>query len=205
VSPVALTVAPLDAEDRDEMSGEFADNLPVQRTPLIGRERDVAECCQLILGDTERLLTLTGVGGCGKTRLALQVAAELRDSFREGVWLVELAAISEDALVAPLVASTLGVLEAAGSSPLESVVAFLRPRSVLLVLDNCEHLVEACAQLVDRLLASCPDLRIFATSREPLQVDGERQRRVPPLAVPGPQDAPSPDALARWPAVQLFV
>jgi non-specific serine/threonine protein kinase len=118
---------------------------------------------------------------------------------------VELAAISEDALVAPLAASTLGVLEAAGSSPLESVVAFLRPRAVLLVLDNCEHLVEACAHLVDRLLASCPDLRILATSREPLRVDGERQRRVPPLAVPGPQDAHSPEALGRWPAVQLFV
>jgi predicted ATPase/DNA-binding CsgD family transcriptional regulator len=187
------------------MPGDLAHNLPAPRTTLIGRERDVTECCQLIIGSTYRLLTLTGVGGCGKTCLALRVASELRDAFPDGVWLVELAAISDESLVPQVVASTLGVLDSAGTSALDVLVAFLRPRAALLVLDNCEHLVDACAALADRLLATCPDLRILATSRELLQIDGERQRRVLPLTIPDPRDFSSPEALAHCPSVQLFV
>lgn len=189
------------------MTRRLARSLPSPRTSLVGRERDVAETCELVLRGRERLVTLTGVGGCGKTRLALQVASDLRDAFPDGVSLAELAALSDPLLLPEAVAAALGVREGPGQgcSNVDALVASLQPRAPPLVLDNCEHLVDACAELADRLLSECPNLRILATSREPLQIDGERQRRVLPLPVPDPSRPASPEDLARCPTVQLFV
>jgi predicted ATPase/class 3 adenylate cyclase/Tfp pilus assembly protein PilF len=180
----------------------FAHNLPVQLTRFIGRERESAEVKRLL--STAYLLTLTGAGGCGKTRLALQVAADLTGEHGNGVWLVELASLSDPALVAQTVASTLGVREELGRLLIETLADSLRPRSLLLVLDNCEHLLSACAQLADRLLRACPNLRILATSREALGLLGEQTYRVPSLSLPDPSQLPSLERLQEYEAVQLF-
>jgi non-specific serine/threonine protein kinase len=180
-------------------------NLPAPRTSLIGRDRDVVETRDLLLHHPERLVTLTGVGGCGKTRLALQVVAEARDAFSDGVWLIDLAPIADPLLVPRVVAAGLGIREAPGRAVENTLIESLEPRALLLVLDNCEHLIDACAGLADQLLSTCPNLRILATSREPLQIAGERQRRVLPLAAPDPDQSLALDELARYPAVQLFV
>src|SRR5215216_3621414 len=180
-------------------------NLPAPRTALIGRARERAALPDLVRQHAGRLVTLTGVGGAGKTRLALQVAADLTDSFPDGVYLVELAPIADAALVPRAVAVALGVQETPGTPLPETLAAVLRPQALLLVLDNCEHLIDACAQLAERLLDACPSLRILATSREPLQIAGERRWRVQPLAVPSADRETSLDELAGCPAVQLFI
>jgi non-specific serine/threonine protein kinase len=180
-------------------------NLPPPRTPLIGRASEVAALRDLIARGETRLVTLTGVGGCGKTRLALQVAADLAGHFPGGAWLVELAPIADPALVSQALAAALGLQETAGVSLLDLALRRLQRQPLLLVLDNCEHLVDACAALVERLLAACPALHILATSREPLQLAGERQWRVPPLATPDPHDDDALANLAGYPAVQLFL
>jgi predicted ATPase/DNA-binding CsgD family transcriptional regulator len=151
------------------------------------------------------LLTLTGAGGCGKTCLALNVARGVLDMYPDGVWLVELAPLSDPALVDNAVAAVLGVREGAGQSLRDGLLTFLRPRALLLVLDNCEHLVEACARLSDALLGACPELRILATSREPLRMQGEVAWRVPSLTGPDPQRLPPLNELAGFSAVRLFV
>jgi predicted ATPase/DNA-binding CsgD family transcriptional regulator/transcriptional regulator with XRE-family HTH domain len=179
--------------------------LPVPRTPLIGRARERAALPELVRQHGGRLVTLTGVGGAGKTRLALQVAADLAGAFPDGVCLVELAPIRDAALVPQAVAVALGVQESPGTPLQETLAAVLRSQALLLVLDNCEHLIDACAELAERLLSGCPDLRILATSREPLQIAGERPWRVPPLAVPRADGVASLDEIAGCPAVQLFL
>ncbi len=178
-------------------------NLPQQLTSFIGREREMADVRRLLF--TTRLLTLTGSGGCGKTRLALQVAAELAESFKDGVWLVELAPLSDPALVPQTVASALHVREQPGRPLLATVSDYLAHKDLLLVLDNCEHLVAACAPMVEVLLRACPSLRIMATSREPLGVAGETTWRVPSLPLPDLLRLPPLENLTQYEAVRLFI
>jgi len=152
-----------------------------------------------------RLLTLTGVGGCGKTRLALEMARELVGAYPDGVWLVELAALSEGALVAQALASVLGMQEQPDRSLTDALVDFLRTKRALLVLDNCEHLVDAVARLADVLLDSCHHLRVLATSRESLNVEGELSWLVPSLSAPSLLQSPKVEELAGYESVRLFV
>jgi predicted ATPase/DNA-binding CsgD family transcriptional regulator len=179
--------------------------ISVPHTPLIGRESDVARAVELVTRGSQRLVSLTGVGGSGKTRLAFAVIAASREAFPDGIAVVELARISNPAHVPEAVAASLGLAEATGDSLLETLQSTLGARRVLLVLDNCEHVIDACASLVDDLLSSCPELRVLATSREPMQIAGERQQRVPPLAAPKPGTSVPFEALMDYPAVRLFV
>jgi non-specific serine/threonine protein kinase len=178
-------------------------NLPVQVTSFIGREREIAEVKHL-LSDTH-LLTLTGAGGCGKSRLALQVASELLQDYADGVWLAQLASLADPAFVPQTIASVLRVPEQPGRPVTETLAHALSFKSLLLVLDNCEHLLSACAELADALVPVCSTLRILATSREPLGVPGEAVWRVPSLSVPGPGRLPPVDHLMQYEAVRLFV
>jgi predicted ATPase len=177
-------------------------NLPRPLTSFVGREREMARVRELV-GRTP-LLTLTGPGGGGKTRLALQVAADLVDAFRDGVWLVELAPVSDGAAVPHAVSAALGAREVPGRPLDASLVDYLRSRESLLVLDECEHLIDSCARLAEGLLRQCPGLRILATSREPLHIAGETTIVVGPLATPEASRAAA-EEIARSEAVRLFV
>src|SRR5262249_3029659 len=154
-----------------------------QLTSFVGRERQMDEAKQLLA--TARLLTLTGAGGCGKTRLALQVAADLLEVYPEGIWLVELAPLSDPSLVPQAVAVVVGVKEDPGQPLTRSLVERLKPKRTLLLLDNCEHLLAGCAELAETILRGCSEVRILATSREGLGVPGEQTYRVPSLGLPG--------------------
>ncbi len=183
-------------------------NLPIQATSFIGREREIAQIKRLLA--RTHLLTLTGSGGCGKTRLALQVAADLVEEYEEGVWLVELASLSDPGLVVQTVADALGVREEPNRPLVETLTNYLKPKFLLLALDNCEHLLSSCAQLAERLLQACPHLRILTTSREALHVQGEQPWRVPSLSVPDVSHLPRgaknvAAALSEYEAVRLFV
>jgi predicted ATPase/DNA-binding CsgD family transcriptional regulator len=178
-------------------------NLPLELSSFVGREKELAEVKRL-LEDT-RLLTLTGSGGCGKTRLALAVAADLVEGFEDGVWVVDLAPLADPSLVPQAVASTLGVREQPGRSPNEILSDYLRTRKVLLVLDNCEHLVGACAELAEALLHSCAELRVLATSREALGITGEVAWLVPSLSLPDLRRLPDIESLPRYESARLFV
>jgi predicted ATPase/class 3 adenylate cyclase len=159
--------------------GTVSNNLPAELTNFIGRSSELAQIREL-LGQV-RLLTLTGAGGCGKTRLALQVAAATLASPLDGVWWVELARLEDAASVPAVVIAAVGVRELPGEGPLGTLVAYLRARRALLVLNNCEHLLAACAHLAEALLRACPSLTVLATSRAPLGVAGETAWRVPSL------------------------
>ncbi len=177
-------------------------NLRRQLTRFIGREKDLAAVRTLV--DEVRLLTLTGPGGTGKTRLALQLAADLVGQSEDGVWFTELAALADPALVPAAVAAALGLREVTGNPILETLVEHLKGKRVLLVLDNCEHLLEACARFVDALLREASQLRVLATSREPLGTYGETVYRVPSLTLPDPVRDVEPHELNRYEAVRLF-
>ena len=177
-------------------------NLPSQLTTFIGREAEV-DLVQRLLGET-RMLTLTGAGGCGKTRLALQVAAEVLDTFPDGLWWVDLAPVADPALVPSAVAAAARVREVAAQALAETLVRQFAARRVLLVLDNCEHQVAVCATLAELLLRGCPAVWVVATSREPLGIDGETIWRVPSLALPG-ADATGIESLTQCEAVRLFI
>ena len=178
-------------------------NLPLARTSFVGRGREMVVVKRLLA--MTKLLTLTGTGGCGKTRLALEVAKDLVGAYPDGVWLVELAPLSDATLVKQAVAQAMGVREEPGRPLLETLKDILRPRKTLLVVDNCEHLVEEVARLVDALLTSCPNLRILATSRERLSTSGEINRVVPSLTVPGIRSPSTPQELEAYESVRLFV
>ena len=177
-------------------------NLPLQLTSFVGRGREMAEVEALL--SEHRLLTLTGPGGAGKTRLALAVAPEVVAHFEDGMWWVELASISDPDLVPQAVAQVLRVQETPGRSLTEAIADDLRDLEILLVLDNCEHLVGTCALLADALLRSCPELRILVTSREALGVPGERSFPVPPLSSPEAHDLKA-EELEGFESVRLFV
>ncbi len=180
-------------------------NLPAQRSSFVGRERETLEV-EFELA-TSRLLTLTGVGGSGKTRLALEVARDLLEAYYpDGVWLIDLAPLSDEELAPKAVAQALGVPERPQEPLADTLADVLRDRQLLLVLDNCEHLLGAVARLVDALLDSCPRVRILATSREALGVEGESRWLVPPLSAPEPQEGtPSSEELEGFESVRLFV
>ena len=178
-------------------------NLPQQVTSFIGRERDEKEIAELLA--KHRLVTLQGAGGIGKTRLSLQVAADLMDDFPDGVWLVELAALNDARLVPQAIASVLGVKEEAGHPVIDALVKFVADRRLLVILDNCEHLVEACALVARRVLGAGPHVRILASSREPLHVAGEAIYPLQPLAVPDPYGSFRKSAIEGFAAARLFI
>jgi predicted ATPase/class 3 adenylate cyclase len=174
-------------------------NLPAQLATFIGRDRELAEVRDLV--GSSRLVTLTGAGGCGKTRLGLQVAAELLDGSGDGVWLVELAAVLDEDAVAPAISQALGITGQPGRPALEALLDALAPQDILIVVDNCEHLIGGCAKTAEAVLRRCPRVHLLATSREPLGIGGETLYRVPSLSLPRPGQpdlaaAKSSDAVA---------
>jgi predicted ATPase/class 3 adenylate cyclase/Tfp pilus assembly protein PilF len=182
----------------------YRNNLPLQPTPLIGREKEVSEVCDLLRGEVTRLLTLTGPGGTGKTRVALQVAADLLEDFPDGAFFAQLATVSEAELFLPAVAETLGVREI-GEQPLEETLKdYLSERRLLLLLDNFEQVLGS-APTVTEMLAGAHDLKVLVTSRTPLRLYGEKEYAVPPLSVPDVKHLPDLKALSQYEAVRLFI
>jgi non-specific serine/threonine protein kinase len=177
-------------------------NLPAELTSFVGRRREIAEIKRLL--SASRLVTLTGVGGAGKTRLSLRVAANLQRAFPDGVWLVELAALEEQALLTQTIASALGLHNRSGRLPMPALVEYLSDRSLLLVLDNCEHLRDGCAVLAEAVLHGAAGVHIVATSRQALGLTGEHIFQVPTMSMPDEARLP-PEALGRYEAVKLFV
>ena len=178
-----------------------AASLPTELTEFVGRRQDRADVRRLLTG--ARLVTLTGMGGVGKTRLALRVATELQRTVSDGAWFVPLAELSDPDLIPGAVAAVLGIHDRSSEFGVIRLTDYLRGRELLLVLDNCEHLIDECATLADTLLRTCPGLRILATSREPLRIAGEATRAVGPLSVP--DSATELDALLDYEAVRFFV
>jgi predicted ATPase/class 3 adenylate cyclase len=178
-------------------------NLLIPPTALIGRDDELATVTRTLRDADARLVTLTGPGGSGKTRLALEIAAELLDAFPDGVFFVDLASLRDSALVLPTVASVLNIRTQPTEAPRDALIAYLAAKRILLVLDNCEQVIEAAPDIAE-LLAACPQLAILATSREPLNVRSEQEYPVSPLALPGIEQSQLAD-LGRVPAVALFV
>jgi predicted ATPase len=193
--------------------GAVTGNLPAELSSFVGRGWELDEVRRLL--SESRLVTLTGMGGTGKTRLAVRLAGQLRRAFPDGVWFVDLAELNMSGLLvqelqdpdvlAFLLMGTLGLREQSGDTPVQSLVGQLAERRVLLVLDNCEHLLPACAVLVEGLLRNCPGLRVLATSRELLGIGAEVLFAVPPLSAPQPGHRLSSAQLGRYESVMLFV
>jgi non-specific serine/threonine protein kinase len=185
------------------LGDEVLSNLPIELTSFVGREAEVGEVAGLL--NDARLVTLTGVGGVGKSRIALHVAAAALDQYRDGVWLVELGALSDPELIPKQVAVAMGVQEQADRPIATTLVEVASHKEVLLVLDNCEHLIEGVAVLAEELLRSCPGVRLLATSREPLGVSGETVWTLPPMSVPSVDIDPDPDHLGAIESIRLFI
>jgi predicted ATPase/class 3 adenylate cyclase len=179
----------------------FANNLPVQLTTFIGREKEIEQLKKRL--EKNRLVTLTGSGGVGKTRLSIQVASELLASYPNGVWLVELAPLTDPALVPQTICSVLAVTIQGSTPALNALMDYLRSKKILLVFDNCEHLIDACAQLCETLLHACPQLRIITSSREALGIEGESAYRVPSLSIADPNS--KLEMIEQSEAVRLFM
>src|SRR4051794_11695405 len=177
-------------------------NLPAELTPFIGRRREVGDVKRLLGGS--RLVTLTGVGGVGKTRLAKRVAEEVQRAFAAGVWFVDLAPLEDASLLNRTVAGTLGMRDDRDGADVDALARRVGDKQLLLVLDNCEHLLGACAVLVNGLLQCSPQLRVVCTSRQALGITGEQIVVVPPLAVPARDKALPTGALAQYDAMTLF-
>ena len=166
------------------------DNLPAQLSTFVGRDREVRDVRGLV--ESARLVTLTGAGGVGKTRLSLRVATELRGRSGDGTWLVELAALTDPDAVAPAISQALRLAAQPGRPVLEGLLDALAPQDALILLDNCEHLIGGCAETAAAILGRCPRVRLLATSREPLGIGGEVIYRVPSLSLPRPGDTGFP-------------
>jgi transcriptional regulator with XRE-family HTH domain len=201
----AETERPVETASSARMLAFHPRPLPIPLTPLVGRLAEVFELSRVVRNPAVCLATLTGVGGAGKTRLALAVAGEVRAAFDDGVCLVELAPVDDARLVLSTVARAVGVPDTSESTLRDALVSVLEPRELLLVLDNCEHVIQACAELVADLLAACRRLTIMATSRELLRIDGEHHYVVPPLTLPDAEQRDEPETLAGVSSVALFV
>jgi predicted ATPase/DNA-binding CsgD family transcriptional regulator len=194
----------VDNEMRSDHLNARTHNLPRQLTPLIGRNQEIQAVCTLLRQPEVRLLTLSGTGGVGKTRLGLEVATELLDDFTDGTYFVPLAAISDSELIIPTIAKALGVQEVGERPILDLLYVYLQDKRLLLLLDNFEQVLPAAPRLAD-LLSICPQLKILVTSRAVLRIRGEREFPVPPLALPNLTDLPRSEALAQYAAVALFL
>lgn len=197
--PAAQPVAPSNAPLEEERTSPFLNTPAFHLTPLVGREREVQAAGTRMLQREVRLLTMTGPGGVGKTRLALEVATTLQHAFADGICFVALAPISDPDLVVPTIAQALGLKEAGDGSLFERVSAFLREKRLLFVLDNFEQVVAGAPRLTE-LLSACPQLKMLVTSRALLHVHGEHEFPVPPLALPDPQHLPEVEHLAHYAA-----
>ena len=186
----------------DDMELGIHGNTGEEFNAFVGREHEISEVCRI--AGTARALTLCGAGGIGKTRLAIRVAAGLAPDFADGAWFIELADVQHPELVVSRIASATGVVEEPGRSLMATLADAFRPRQMLIVLDNCEHLIDVCARVCQRLLASSPGLRIIATSREPLRVAAETIWQVPPMAMPAQEGREDGAALLRSDALRLF-
>jgi predicted ATPase/class 3 adenylate cyclase len=183
-------------------AGNRPNNLPVELTSFVGREREMTAVTALLA--SARLVALTGTGGCGKTRLAQRVAAALLDNLPDGAWFVDLAPLTDERLVPAAALTAMGLRETPGRTALDTLTLYLRGRTALVILDNCEHLIAASAELADALLSACPQLQLLVTSREALGIGGEVAWQVPPMSVP-PDNAVAPEALSDYEAVRLFI
>ncbi|MBK9228297.1 MAG: tetratricopeptide repeat protein [Ignavibacteria bacterium] len=178
-------------------------NLPIQLTSFIGREKELKDVKDKLRQN--RLLTLTGTGGSGKSRLSLQAGADLIDDFENGVWFVELAAVSDPEFLTAAIINALGIKEEPKKTPEETLTDHLKDKEILIILDNCEHLISACADLTERLLTSCSKLKIIATSREALNCAGEQIFKIPALTHPDPNSKDTPEQLTQYESVRLFI
>ena len=180
-------------------------NLPLQLTSFIGRETEIEEIKRLLHGGEKvRLVTLVGAGGCGKTRLALQVAEGLVLDFPHGVWFVDLAPLTDPNLIPRTVASILGLPEISAQETIKSLIAYLRSKKILILFDNCEHILSGVASLVESILRACPQVQVIATSREVLNIPGEKQFHILPLPYP-PEGSNEKNVIANFASIRLFI
>lgn len=182
---------------------ERLNNLPIQLTSFVGREEEIRQIRNLF--NSTRLLTLTGTGGVGKTRLAIHIAADLTDDFSDGVWFADLASLSEESLILLTLFRSLRVKEDPNQTLEESLLNYLRNKEVLIIFDNCEHLIDASARLTEKLLSVCPKLKIIATSREALKCSGEQTHLVLSLAIPDPNEKVTSEILSQYESAKLFI